>query len=124
MLRAAGAPYEHLVGTVTFERGESLAWWSLEHREPAFIREGALADPRMKEVPEFEEDRFQSLVAVPVLSRAGAEIGAITAHTEAPREFTDEEVAFLVTAARLVAGAIENARLYEETRRGSESWSA
>ncbi len=56
-------------------------------------------------------------LAVPVLSRAGAEIGAITAHTEAPREFTDDEVAFLVTVARLVAGAIENARLYEETRR-------
>ena len=117
VLRAAGEPYGHLVGSVTFQRGESLAWWSLEHREPAFIREGALADPRTKEVPEFEEDRFQSLVAVPVLSRAGAEIGAITAHTEAPREFTDEEVAFLVTVARLVAGAIENARLYEETRR-------
>ncbi len=117
VLRAAGEPYGHLVGSVAFARGESLAWWSLEHREPAFIREGALADPRTKEVPEFEEDRFQSLVAVPVLSRAGAEIGAITAHTEAPREFTDDEVAFLVTVARLVAGAIENARLYEETRR-------
>ena len=117
VLRAAGEPYAHLVGTVAFERGESLAWWSLEHREPAFIREDALADPRTKEVPAFEEDRFQSLVAVPVLSRAGVEIGAITAHTEAPREFTDDEVAFLVTAARLVAGAIENARLYAETRR-------
>jgi GAF domain-containing protein len=116
VLRAAGEPYAHLVGQISFTRGESLAWWSLEHREPAFIREGALDDPRTKEVPEFEEDRFQSLVAVPILSRAAAEIGAITAHTEAPREFTDDEVSFLVTVARLVGGAIENARLYDETR--------
>ena len=43
-------------------------------------------------------------------------IGVITAHTEAPREFSDDEVDFLVTSASLVAGAIENARLYEETR--------
>lgn len=120
VLRAAGEPYAHLVGTVSFPRGESLAWWSLEHREPAFIRENALDDPRTKEVPAFEEDRFQSLLAVPVLSRSGAEIGAITAHTEAPREFTDDEVSFLVSAARLVAGAIENARLYDETRRRVE----
>ncbi len=120
VLRAAGEPYAHLVGEVAFSRGESLAWWSLEHREPAFIRERALDDPRTKEVPEFEEDRFQSLVAVPVLSRAGDEIGAITAHTEAPREFTDDEVSFLVTVARLVAGAIENASLYEESRRRVE----
>ena len=49
-------------------------------------------------------------------ARASA-IGAITAHTEAPREFTDDEVDFLVSSASLVAGAIENARLYEETRR-------
>ena len=41
----------------------------------------------------------------------------ILAHTEAPREFTPDEVEFLVSSASLVAGAIENARLYEETRR-------
>ncbi len=43
-------------------------------------------------------------------------IGVITAHTEAPREFSDDEVDFLVTSAALVASAIENARLYEEAR--------
>jgi GAF domain-containing protein len=117
VLRAAGAPYERFVGTISFVRGESLAWWALDHREPVFIREAALADPRTKEVPELEEHRFQSLLAVPILSRSGGEIGAITAHTEAPREFTDDEVALLVTVSRLVAGAIENAALYGEARR-------
>jgi len=38
------------------------------------------------------------------------------AHTEAPREFSDDEVDFLVTSASLVAGAIENARLYQDVR--------
>jgi GAF domain-containing protein len=116
VLRAASMPYEREVGRVVLERGEGLAWWAAEHGEPAFIRENALADPRTKYVPELEEERFQSLLAVPVVSRSGAVIGVITAHTEAPREFSDDEVDFLVTSASLVAGAIENARLYEDAR--------
>jgi len=116
VMRAASSPYEGHVGHVAFERGESLAWWAVEHAEPAFIRDNALADPRVKYVPELEEERYQSLLAVPIVGRSGESIGAITAHTEAPREFTDDEVDFIVTTASLVASAIENARLYEETR--------
>jgi GAF domain-containing protein len=116
VMRAASPPYERQVGKVAFERGESLAWWAAQHAEPAFIRENALADPRVKYVPELEEESYQSLLAVPIVGRSGETIGAITAHTEAPREFTDDEVDFIVTSASLVANAIENARLYEETR--------
>jgi sugar diacid utilization regulator len=68
-------------------------------------------------VPELEEEKFQSLLSVPVSGRDGDVIGAITMHTEAPREFTAKEVELLTSTASLVAGAIENARLYEETRR-------
>lgn len=116
VMRAASPPYEKQAGRVVFERGESLAWWAVERGEPAFIRDNALADPRVKYVPELEEERYQSLLAMPIVGRSGEPIGAITAHTEAPREFTDDEVDFLVTSASLVAGAIENARLYDETR--------
>ncbi len=117
VLAAASAPYDGFVGTIALERGEGLAWWTAERKEPAFIRENLLDDPRVKYVPELEEERFQSLLAVPILARAGDVIGVILAHTEAPREFTSEEVEFLVSSASLVAGAIENARLYEETTR-------
>jgi GAF domain-containing protein len=116
VMRAASPPYEKQAGKVVFERGESLAWWAIEEGAPAFIRDNALADPRVKYVPELEEERYQSLLAVPIVGRSGEAIGAITAHTEAPREFTDDEVDFIVTSASLVASAIENARLYEETR--------
>jgi GAF domain-containing protein len=117
VLEAASAPYDGLVGSITLERGEGLAWWSIEHAEPAFVPERALDDPRVKYVPELDEEHFQSLLAVPILTRDRDGIGAILVHTEAPREFTPDEVDFLVSAASLVAGAIENARLYAETRR-------
>lgn len=116
VLRAASDPFAAHIGRIRLERGEGLAWWAIEHREPAFIRDDLLSDPRVKYVPELEEERYQSLVSVPLVARGGEAIGAITAHTEAPREFTDDEVAFLVGAASLVAGAIENARLYGTLR--------
>ncbi len=117
VLRAAPEPYARLVGQVALERGEGLAWWAAERREPAFIPDDALADPRFKYVPELAEEQFQSLVSIPILARDGPAIGVVSLHTEAPREFTKHEVEFLVSSASLVAGAIENARLYEEARR-------
>ena len=114
VLRAASDPYADLVGEIALERGEGLAWWVVERGEPAFIRENLLADPRVKYVPELEEERFQSLISVPLLARDGEAIGTISMHTEAPREFSEDEVEFLVGSASLVAGAIENARLYEQ----------
>lgn len=117
VLRAASEPYAQLAGRIELLRGEGLAWWAVERREPAFIPENLLDDPRVKYVPELEEERFQSLLSVPIQGKRGDVIGVISAHTEAPREFTAEEVDFLVTAATLVAGAIENARHYGEMQR-------
>jgi GAF domain-containing protein len=117
VLRAASAQYAHLVGKLEWGLEEGLTGWVARTKTPEFIRERALEDPRMKYVPELEEARFQSMVAVPVLSRGGDVIGVVVLHTEAPHEFGDEVLNFLVHTASLVGGAIENAQLYEETRR-------
>ena len=115
VLRAASEPYGDLVGEIALGKGEGIAWWAVEHGEPAFTQ-NAVDDPRNEFVPELEEEKFQSLLSVPISGRDGDVIGAISMHTEAPREFTAEEVELLTSTASLVAGAIENARLYEETR--------
>jgi GAF domain-containing protein len=117
VLRAASPQYAHLVGTLSWGFDEGLTGWVARTKTPEFIRERALADPRMKYVPELEEERFQSMVAVPVLARGGEVIGVIVLHTEAPREFGEGVLNFLVHTASLVGGAIENAKLFEETRR-------
>jgi GAF domain-containing protein len=115
-IRAASRVYAHVVGKVEFAIDEGLTGWVARTGEPAFIREDALSDPRMKYVPELEEERFQSMVAVPVPARSGEVLGVIVLHTVAPREFDEGVLNFLVHTASLVAGAIENARLYEESR--------
>ena len=88
VLRAAGEPYEHLIGDIVLERPRGLAWWAAERNEPAFIPENLLDDPRVEYVPELEEEKFQSLLSVPIAARDGTVIGVISAHTEAPHAFT------------------------------------
>jgi GAF domain-containing protein len=117
VLRAASARYSRFVGEVSFGLDEGLTGWVARTKKPEFIRDNALSDPRMRYVPEFEEERFQSMVAVPILAKGRDVIGVVVLHTEAPREFDDDVLNFLVHTASLVAGAIENAQLYEETRR-------
>ena len=117
ILRAASPRYSRFVGQLGFGVEEGLAGWVARTKTPEFIPEDAMADPRMKFVPELEEERFQSMVAVPILAKSGDVIGVAVLHTAAPREFDDEVLNFLIHTASLVAGAIENAQLYEETRR-------
>src|SRR6478752_10130663 len=117
VLRAVSDPYGDLTGRLRFERGEGLAGWVAEHDQPLFITDNALADPRIKIVPEAEEEKYQSFCAAPLRVKSGHVIGVIALHAEAPREFRRADSDFLVHAATLVAGAIENARLYEDTRR-------
>jgi GAF domain-containing protein len=117
VLRAASPRYSQFVGKLGLGVDEGLAGWVARTKTPEFIPENALADPRMKYVPELEEERFQSMVAVPILAKSGDVIGVAVLHTAAPREFDDDVLNFLLHTASLVAGAIENAQLYEETRR-------
>jgi GAF domain-containing protein len=116
VLRAASPRYSRFVGELGLGVDEGLAGAVARTKTPEFIRENAMADPRMKYVPELEEERFQSMVAVPILAKGGDVIGVVVLHTEAPHEFDSDVLNFLVHTASLVAGAIENAQLYEETR--------
>jgi GAF domain-containing protein len=116
-IRAASPVFADAVGRVQLGLEEGLTGWVARHRTPEFIRDGAMNDPRMKYVPLLQEERFQSMVAVPILARSGTTIGVIVLHTEAPREFTEDTLKLLVHIASLVSGAIENVQLYDQERR-------
>jgi GAF domain-containing protein len=116
-IRAASPVFADAVGKVRLGVDEGLTGWVARHRTPAFIRDNAMSDPRMKYVPALEEERFQSMVAVPMLARSGQTLGVIVLHTEAPHEFTEDTLKLLVHIASLVSGAIENAQLYDQVRR-------
>ncbi|MCW3007872.1 MAG: hypothetical protein JWP17_2498, partial [Solirubrobacterales bacterium] len=108
-LRAASNIYAEAVGEVEFGLDEGLAGWVATRNQTAFIRENALDDPRTNHVPQLEEERFQSMVAVPISSRGGTIMGVIVLHTIAPREFDVRTLNMLTHTAPLMAGVIENA---------------
>ncbi|MBJ7471211.1 MAG: GAF domain-containing protein [Solirubrobacteraceae bacterium] len=116
VMRAASSVYADSVDSVSFGVDEGISGWVVRHDEPVFLRDNALSDPRNIHVGELEEDRFQSMVAVPLRGRERTVIGVIVLHTQAPREFGQEVRDLLMHVASLVAGAIENARLYERER--------
>ncbi|MGO9319440.1 MAG: GAF domain-containing protein [Solirubrobacteraceae bacterium] len=116
-IRAASQVFADAVGRVQLAIEEGLTGWVARNRTPEFIRERAMNDPRMKYIPLLQEERFQSMVAVPILSRSSDTLGVIVLHTEAPREFTEDTLKLLVHIASLVSGAIENAQLYQRERR-------
>src|ERR1700676_538087 len=116
-IRAASQVFAEAVGRVQLALEEGLTGWVARHRTPEFIRDQAMDDPRMTYVPLLQEERFQSMVAVPILARAGDTLGVIVLHTEAPREFNEDTLKLLMHIASLVSGAIENAQLYQQERR-------
>lgn len=118
VLRAASSMYAHLERTISIPWGEGLTGWVAKTRRSAFIKERALEDPRVQRAyfPELGDEVYQSLVSVPIFSRGGDVIGVITLHAEAPHEFARADLEFLEHSASLIAGAVENARLYEEAQ--------
>lgn len=71
VLRAASPSYGDLLGKLSLGVDEGLAGWVARTKTPEFILDDAMEDPRMKYVPELEEEHFQSMVAVPILDKAG-----------------------------------------------------
>ncbi|WCB96774.1 hypothetical protein DSM104299_05542 [Baekduia alba] len=124
-MRAASQGHAHAVGQVEIGMDEGLCGWVARHRTPAFLREGALDDPRMKRVALLDEERVQSVAAVPLLDCDGREAtGVVAVRTEAPRELDPDVLDLVVRVAALVAGAIDTARRFEETRRQVAALSA
>ncbi len=122
VLRATTGLDRRAVGRARLGAGEGLTGWAVAHNRPVAAREAA-RDPRFKLLPETGEERFRSLLAVP-LQVQGRTIGAINVQTCAPRDFSEAEVEFLALIADLAAGALEKAQLYERMRRQIRELSA
>lgn len=117
VLASTNEQYHHLIGKISMALGEGIAGWVAMHQEAVFLTKEAMEDPRFFYFPELEEEKFQSIMTVPIVSKDRNLIGVITVQSIGPREFTEQHRTFMTNTAALVASAIENARLYENTQR-------
>ncbi len=103
---------------VTYERG--LAGWVVEHREPALVA-STRDDPRWLKRPEDGTNvASRSAISVPLAARDRV-VGVLTlVHPEAGH-FNQDDLTLLKTIADQAGIAVENARLFTESRRQVEA---
>ena len=103
------------IGKATLRLGEGITGWVANARVPLAARD-VRADPRFKWIPGVDEERFTSMLSVPLLIHAEM-VGVMNVQSVAARAFDGEEIEFLQTIANQVAGIIEKGRLQREAER-------
>ncbi len=73
-------------------------------------------DHRIRYKAEAEEEGIKSMLTLPVIAR-GKVLGILRLLTGEPREFSQQEIDFAASLAEQCGTAIENATLYEKTRK-------
>lgn len=110
------------VGRVRLAFGEGLVGLAARERRPVAI-EHAQQDPRFRFFPGTGEERYESLMAAPLLVR-GVPIGVLVVQTERARHFDPQDVELLQTCAQLIAPVVMNARLLDLVTRTEEERNA
>jgi two-component sensor histidine kinase/putative methionine-R-sulfoxide reductase with GAF domain len=118
VLRAThGTPIDEMSRRPRMRPGEGITGSAAAARAPVMLESQAHLDPRFKNFPNLPEDEYESILAVPILTRDGTLEGALNARTREPRAFSPGEVDLLLAIAAQVAQSIEHAKLYSEAQR-------
>ena len=116
ILRASKNPHPGILGRIKLKMGEGITGWVAREKKVVAIDEQANKDPRFKFFHNLPEDKFEAFLSVPIIAR-GELIGVINLQHRKPYHHTSDEINLISTIAEYVGSAIENARLYEETRK-------
>jgi phosphotransferase system enzyme I (PtsP) len=117
VLRATRGLNPQAVGRVRILVGQGIAGRALEQRATIAVPDVRL-DTRVQTVSFSGEQRFRSLVAVPLLVR-GEPVGVLTARTARVRVFPPEQLELLEMIAAQVGSIVLNARLLDRAQRES-----
>jgi GAF domain-containing protein len=75
----------------------------------------AATDPRVLYSAEAQQEGISSMLSVPLKLRSDI-IGVVRIYSAEPREFTDDEIAFVEAVGHLGAIALENSRNYQQMK--------
>ncbi|HEY2777141.1 MAG TPA: GAF domain-containing protein [Gaiellaceae bacterium] len=118
VLRAThGTPIDEMTRRPRMRPGEGITGSAAAARAPVMLEAQAHLDPRFKNFPNLPEDEYESILAVPILTRDGTLEGALNVRTREQRAFSEDEVELLLAIAAQVAQSIEHAKLYSEAQR-------
>ncbi len=97
------------VGKVRLQPHEGLVGLVGERAEPINL-DNADQHPRFRYFPETGEERFHAFLGVPIIHFRQV-LGVLVVQQQAARQFDDDEVAFLMTMAAQLSGAIAHSEL-------------
>lgn len=113
-LRASSGLSQRSLGRVTLNVGEGMTGHSVAQNRPIFAAD-AQHDPHFKWVDRTSEQRFHSLLAVPLnIGSENSPIGAMNVQTRVSYEFSAYEVELLQLIADLAAGALAKAQILDQ----------
>lgn len=119
VLRASKNPHPDELGHLSLRLGEGITGWVAKHHQPVAIARNAFQDPRFQFFNELPEDRFESFLSVPLLSR-GRIVGVINLQNREPHTYSKNEIRLISTIGFLVGAEIEMARLEEKSSQLTE----
>ncbi|MFQ6672290.1 MAG: GAF domain-containing protein, partial [Candidatus Tectimicrobiota bacterium] len=114
VLQATEGLNPEAVGRVRLKQREGITGTVVATKAPIALRD-ASKDPRFFYVPETGEERYKSMLCVPILDAEKA-IGCIYIQSVEERDYSPGEVEFFQTIAYQISGVIRHAQLYQRAR--------
>src|SRR6202171_2444051 len=112
-LTATNGLNERMVGKGVLPVGDGITGWVAESRRPAVVPDVS-KEPHWKWVPGLDEDRFHSMLSVPIESGPRL-VGVLNVQSAEKREFNSGDIDFLRAIAGQVAGILERSELQRRT---------
>lgn len=110
---SSGLPKE--ATQIKLESGKGITGWVAQKKISVALSD-AIQDPRFIYFPQIEEERFKSMLSVPLLAEDQC-IGVINVHTVEKRTISALEIAILEAISKQVSGSLRNAILYHKNQR-------
>lgn len=112
-LRAASAGHLDIVGGIELKLGEGVTGWAAKEKKPVALSREAYNDPRFKSFTNIAEDKYEALLAIPILAK-GKIIGVMNLHHKKEHDYPEEQINLLFTVSKYLGSAIQNAIIYDE----------
>ena len=112
-LTATNGLNEQMIGKVVMPVGDGITGWVADSRRPAVVPDVS-KEPHWKWVPGLDEDRFHSMLSVPIESGPRL-VGVLNVQSAEKRDFNSADIDFLRAIAGQVAGILERSELQRRT---------
>jgi len=113
ILSASSHPEDKHLGIIKLKIGEGLTGWAAREKKPIVLPAKAYEDKRFKAFTILEEDKYESFLSVPILSKDEI-VGVMNLQNRKEYVYPPPQIDLLFTVSRYLGSTIENALVYNE----------